>query len=150
MGAVDNINHLRQAYTIRRGRQPKWTKKFIEFIIDICHVNAYVVWRRHQAGMYKDHREREHFMKELIEGLVEWQEDVHTKSQRQKSTYCSWSGCQPNRHQPRQPLQEVVNSARPLRARRTHGYCEKCMKTLCTDRGCWEAYHTAHGCLVEV
>lgn len=141
IGPTDNTNHLRAVATIRRPGQLKWTKKFIEFIVDICQVNAYIVWRRHPPNQRTDHRDREVFLRELIDGLLYDHESIHAPIEAKSRHYCRWKGCQPREYNRRQPLQEVVNRAISSQSSRTTDYCTKCMKYLCINKGCWAAFH---------
>jgi hypothetical protein len=89
MGSTDTINHLRASATVRRPGQPKWTKKFIEFIVDICQDNAYLVGKRNPLNRRRDHRERAFFLQELVNGLVQVQEEAHIPRRRPKRKYCN-------------------------------------------------------------
>jgi len=145
MGPTDANNQLQGAATVRIARQVKWTKKFREFLVDICHTNAYLIWKRQPPNQRNDHRERDFFLSELITGLLYNQEYVHTPTQLKTRRYCGWSGCKPREYNQRQALQPVTNEATPSRHSRTTDYCTTCMKALCIGRGCWEAYHLAYG-----
>lgn len=143
MGPTDNANHLRVTATIRRPGQLKWTKKFIEFIVDICQVNAYIIWKRNPQNQQLGHRERKAFISELIEGLLYDQDNVHIPSSGKTRKHCRWRGCRPREYNRRQPLQEVTNLATPSRSCLTWDYCTRCTRCLCISKGCWAAYHKA-------
>ena len=143
MNATDNFNHLRNEGSVRRPYQSKWTKKFLEFAIDLCRVNAYLIWRASLIIHDLDHRERKEFTRQLITGLLDDQEEEHTPSQRSKRNYCAWKGCQTREYQKRKPLAEVTNSSTKPWTRKTTDYCNKCCKALCIATGCWAAYHRA-------
>ena len=104
MGATDTTNHLRAMATVRRPGQPKWTKKFLEFLIDICHVNAYLIWKRNPLNQRRDHRERAFFLRELVNGLLEVREEAYIPGRRPTRRHCSWKGCQPKAYTRRLPL----------------------------------------------
>lgn len=144
MGHVDVANQLRQQKTIRRAGQLKWTKKFIEFIVDVAHTNAFLAFQQYQQEPDPGHRERERFLTQLIAGLLHDQENTHTPSDRGKLTYCGWKQCTPGPSHGRQALGEVTGNARRVRTSKTAGYCTKCSKALCVKKGCWEAYHRYH------
>lgn len=145
MGSTDANNQLRGEATVRIARQLKWTKKFLEFLIDICHTNAYLIWKRELRNQRTDERERDFFLQELITGLLYNPEDVHRPTHLKTRRYCGWSGCQPREYNRRQVLVEVRNSEKQSRPSRTTEYCETCMKVLCIGIGCWQAYHEAYG-----
>jgi len=145
MGSTDNANHLRATATVRRSHQPKWTKKFIEYIVDCCYTNAYLIWKRNPSNQRRDHRERGFFLQELINGLLQVQEKAHIPVQLQKRTYCGWKDCQTAVYNRRKPLQEVRNITTRSRSSRTYDHCDDCMKSLCIGKGCWAAYHKDNG-----
>lgn len=149
MGEVDNSNHLRATRTVRRGRQKKWTKKFIEFLVDASHTNAYLTY--HQALGEDDlgHRSREHFIKQLIRQLVDSPDQVHQKEEGDSFKYCQWKDCRTRSKQDRPTLVETSGNARASGHRRTTGYCKSCRKTLCIHGPCFKAFHEAHGLSYE-
>jgi hypothetical protein len=149
MGSTDQNNHLRATATVRRSGQCKWTKKFVEFIIDICHTNAFVIYRRYHLTRHNRNRIRTQFIQELITGLLYIQGKVHIQSQLKTRRHCTWEGCRPREYNHRQPLQEVANEASPYQTSKTQDYCEQCMKSLCIGKGCWAAYHKANNLLIR-
>jgi hypothetical protein len=150
MGNTDLHNRLRAYKTVRRPHQPKWTKKIIEFIIDICHTNAFIIWKRYQAKSDRGRRTRERFLTELIEGLIEIQEEVHIPAQALKRSFCAWTGCQPRGYTKRNTLGEIVNNATASRASRITDYCDDCIKFLYVGKGCWGQYYEAAGLLIRL
>lgn len=108
--------------TIRRPGQLEWTKKFLEFIVDICHVNAHLTWKRSPSNQRRDHRERAFFLQELVNGLLEVQGEAHIPGRRPTRGHYGWRGFQPKVYIYRQPLHEVLYARRhglPTLARRT-------------------------------
>ena len=144
MGSTDDFNHMRAMSSVRRPSQPKWTKKYLEWMTDICHINAYLIWKRNPANQRRDHREREFFINELIHGLIHSVEKVHAPNLRSKRSFCAWRGCQPQGGLIRQPLEEVRNLATRVRRMKTRAYCEDCGIYLCITKSCWDEYHGYH------
>jgi hypothetical protein len=141
MGSTDLTNRYRSYSTTRIAGQRKWTKKMLEFMIDMCQINAYLVYNRYQPPPHVRDDSHELFIKGLVAGLIHQQEEVHTPQERSKSVYCSWRGCQPRAYTRPTPLGRVVNNMTPARGGRTFDWCTKCGKAFCITRGCWRAYH---------
>lgn len=150
MGATDNSNHLRATATIRRPGQPKWTKKFLEFIVDICQTNAYLIWKRHHQDGQAGHRKRAVFLQELIAGLLIGQGEQHVSIQRGKRLLCVWKDCRTRGYAKRQVLGEITNRRDQIHHSKTQDWCLQCEKPLCICKGCFRAYHEANRLQTEV
>ncbi|RMD39278.1 hypothetical protein DV735_g5850, partial [Chaetothyriales sp. CBS 134920] len=48
---------LRKSRTVRRAHQKKWTKKVIEFAIDVAQTDAYLAWKQYRPEPDPGHRE---------------------------------------------------------------------------------------------
>ena len=144
MNSTDHHNHLRAMATVRRAGQKKWTKEIIEFIIDVCQTNAYLIWRRGQFGNNDDNTQRCLFLEQLIDGLLQVPEKIHTPLERLPRSECKWKGCQPRGYRRRQPLSEIVNQTTTVYRRKTNWWCKQCQIALCLDRSCFSAYHAEH------
>lgn len=145
MGHVDTYNHLRVNYSCRRPSQLKWTKKWLEFIIDTAHINAFLAWKSIRPEIDAGHRQRRKFLLQLIPALMDMKEYIHKPCRREKRGYCAMVGCQATPRPQRRILGEVDGNARPLRSPRTTDYCENCLKYLCIGKGCWERHHRQQG-----
>jgi hypothetical protein len=145
MGHVDTYNHLRVNYSCRRSGQLKWTKKWLEFMIDTAHTNAFLAWKSTRPKIDTGHRQRRKFLSQLIPALIEMKEYIHKPCRREKRGYCAMVDCQATPRPQRRILGEVDGNARPLRAPRITDYCEKCLKYLCMGKGCWERHHRQQG-----
>ena len=150
MNSTDHHNHLRAMATVRRAGQKKWTKKIIEFIIDVCQTNAYLIWRRNRFGDNDDNTQRWKFLEQLIEGLLQVPEKIHTPTQRPSRSECKWKGCRPRGYKKREPLSEIVNQVTTVYHRKTEWWCKQCQIALCLDRNCFSAYHAEHGLLYSL
>lgn len=141
MGAVDNFNHLVQASSCRRPGQLKWTKKMIEWLMDLAQVNAYLIWKSERANQRDDKREHEHFINELCGQLCYIAEKVHRPVYDQTSVRCAWRGCQARPYKKRTALAKVSNLPAIPRKAFTTSRCEDCEIALCTNKTCWDDYH---------
>ena len=81
MGSTDHANHLRAMMTVSRPGVLKWTKKFIDFMIDICHTNTFIIWQDSQPSTRRNPRRRAEFLQELVTGLVNNADKPYTVSQ---------------------------------------------------------------------
>ena len=150
MGEVDNNNHLRATRTVRRPHQRKWTKKIIEYIIDIAHTNGFIIWRENKKRRGVKQLRRDLFVRSLIQGLVEGLDIVHKAGQQAKGSLCAYSECKTNRHQKRKPLGEVSGNARALQPSRTTDYCHTCSRFYCISKGCFKSFHEAKGLQIRL
>jgi hypothetical protein len=141
MGATDNANHLRAIASIVRPGEPKWTRRILAYIIDICHCNAYLIYLDARRERRPDHRDREIFLNELVEGLLEIHDKPHIAAQHSSRRFCTWRACRATPNSNRRVLADITNSARKPYASRTADYCKQCGISLCVTKGCFEAYH---------
>jgi hypothetical protein len=149
MGSTDKANQYRAYSTVRVAGQPSKTKKILEFMIDSCQNNAFLVWQRYQPPDHINSRSHEYFINELVEGLLLQPGKVHTPFHRSNRTYCAWKDCSPRGYTQRTPLGEIINSTGQFRGSKTYDYCQECMKALCIERGCWGSYHDAHNLITR-
>ena len=150
MGHVDQANQLRHAYSTHIAHQAKWTKKFIEFFLDICLTNAFLVWGQYNPTPDPGHRDHEKWMEQLIAELVDIYNTVHTPLERAKRVRCQWHGCTARIKPRRSVLSEMDgNAPRPDKSLTT-GWCETCMKPFCIRKGCWESYHREQSLLYSL
>ena len=141
MGEVDTANQLRQARTIYRPSQLKWNKSVIDYLIDVAHTNAFLVWEQNQDDLDSGRRAREVFITQLKAGLRQVPDIIHQSNELLKKRRCGWRGCTTRPQAHRLVLAERDGNAAPVRRSHTTGYCETCMEVLCTTKSCWDDYH---------
>ena len=145
MCLVNHFNQLRQSHLVYRPHQTKWNKKILEYLIDICHINAFIIWLSQQPLKPVNQRKRKIFMEQLVQGLVRDVDNAHILTQVKPSRHCAYSDCKPMQYRARQPLGQISGNRRVQRSRRTYNYCDKCLVPLCVQAGCWQAYHEDKG-----
>jgi hypothetical protein len=157
MNGVDRANQLRQSYTCHRPGESKWWRPLFFWLIDVCAVNAYLIWLSRMSEKEKSGKDLHRvFQRQLIESLLATDVDLplydrldtHIIEHRKGFGYCAWGRKRPGEcvsrgNTNRQVLGEVVNEAMPksVRPRQVHDYCTKCHVYLCTKRDCWRRWH---------
>lgn len=150
MGATDNFNHLTQTVTCRRRGQDRWTTKYIEWMIDVAHVNSYLIWRSNPDNEDKNNEGTRPFTQILIQQLIEVPEKPHTRYQIDRPLRCAYTNCTPRPYKKRKVLGEVANPPAKRRTATTLYKCAQCNVALCNKPACWDAYHSSKGLPVQI
>jgi hypothetical protein len=171
MNSVDAANQLRREITVARPKETRTWRPLAYWLIDVCTVNSFVIWRQLQPD-YLRKRKNLHkvFMETLIDQILAVDpilplplsplvlQPIHGLIGMEKRGRCAWGIRAPHecphtqeRHEkpPTQgstrsgmPLGEVVNGVTPrTRARLVSTYCIVCKVYLCKDRGCYKQWH---------
>jgi Transposase IS4 len=168
MNGVDRSNQLRKNLTVHRAYERRIWRPLWYYILDVCAVNGYLIWKGDTDDRAK--RGQRRFRGPLIKALLntpypEAQKPVrgpykgkpmpqpnqdtqdHHWRPFLKRGYCIW--CKKNAQEwkskrVRPALVEIVNQATPSAVQRqsqTYGGCMSCGAYLCSKGACFEQYH---------
>jgi hypothetical protein len=169
MNGVDRSNQLRRNLTVHRGYERRVWRPLWYYILDVCAVNSYLIWKGDTKD--KGKRGQRQFRDPLTEALLNtpypkeeinptwyshpksmplpnWDTQGHCWSKFPKRGYCVW--CKEHAQEwkskrVRPALAEIVNGAGPAQRQRqskTYGGCEACSACLCQKGGCFKQYHS--------
>jgi Transposase IS4 len=169
MNGVDRSNQLRKNLTVHRAYERRVWRPLWYYILDVCAVNGYLIWKGNTGDRAK--RGQRRFRGPLIKALLntpypevqkpargpykskpmpQLNRDTQDHHWRPflKRGYCIW--CKKNSQEwkskrARPALVEIVNQATPNAVQRqsqTYGGCMSCSAYLCSKGGCFEQYHS--------
>src|ERR1700743_990053 len=160
MNGVDLTNQLRAAFTCHRPFEDRWWRPIFFWLIDVCTVNSFLVWRRNRCEKeVRSKRLHRTFQELLVGSLTVFDIDLplygrlldHVVERRKSSNFCAWGRKRPGEcHQgmqraagTRKVLGEVVNEARRSfkRPRQVRTFCTGCNVFLCTTQDCYRLWH---------
>ena len=161
MNDVDQSNQLRKNFTVHRSYERRVWRPLWYYILDICTVNSYLIWKEDTKDISK--RGQRPFQKVLIDVLLKtsYPTSVSTKQLRknksmplpnratldhcwqplEKRGYCVWCRKSAQEEINRPALAEIVNCVAPKRTKMSQGGCRSCTVYLCVKGGCFEQYH---------
>jgi Transposase IS4 len=168
MNGVDRSNQLRKNFTVRRPYEHRVWRPLWYYILDVCAVNGYLIWKGDSTDIAK--RGQRPFRNTLINALLnilypqiivplrpyrskpisppnQNGQDHHWR-QFEKRGYCVWcrKNAQESEKSNRRPaLVEIVNGASSnasQRTKRSCGGCGECMMSLCKEGPCFKQYHS--------
>lgn len=149
MNGVDLANQLRVSFTCHRGGDKSWWHVILYWLFDICHTNAYYIWKVQSGNT--NHRFRHLFWDQLLASLLSYPQlpEVTTLADLEhrliklgKKKYCAHNSCQSRGE--RSFGHEISTNAR-RRSRQVITGCEACGVALCRKGSCWNDYHRANG-----
>lgn len=152
MGGVDLTDQHLSYYSLTARRTIKWWKKVFWRLIDICILNAWIIYRTNHPGNIKSHKA---FHIRLVEELVQPLLDL--KASPTCPSYLSGIGRRavspevrlngkhfPSKHHEKRRCSVCstsTTSSGQKKDTKTKNYCEKCKVFLCFG-GCFEVFHT--------
>jgi hypothetical protein len=157
---------LRKNLTVHRLYERRIWRPLWYYILDVCAVNSYLIWKGDSKDKNKrgQRRFRDPLIKALINILYSEAQKEHSNikpmplpirdmkehhwSQFPKRGYCVW--CKKNAEQwipkrARPALADITNNAGSTMRKRqskTYGGCMTCSAYLCRKGGCFEQYHS--------
>ncbi len=160
MNGVDIANQLRASFTCHRPLEGRWWRPILYWLIDVCTVNAFLIWRANRCEReVRSHRLHRTFQESLVQSLLGIDASLplyerpseHLVERRDRVGYCAWGRKHPGQCQQginngagaRVVLGEVVNEARATlkRPRQVRSFCRGCNVYLCTAQQCWRHWH---------
>ena len=171
MNDVDRNNQLRKNFTVHRPYERRIRRPLWYYILDVCTVNVYLIWKGNKVDQNK--RGQRRFRETLINTLlntpyvssppplspspspsppppppIPQSNQVHYWERFEKRGYCIW--CQNHTEKrgvqtTRPVLGEIVNNAAPtkrLRSKRSLGGCRICSAYLCVKGACFRLYYS--------
>ena len=161
MGGVDLADMLISLYRIQANTK-RWYIKIFWHLVDICKVNAWLLYRRHYEQMGFPARKRKSLMNfscEIAEALIYADKGPEKPTQGRPSKRASLECAPTVGKRPSNPLpvadvryDNIAHWPAPThdkkRCRVCHAYgrmtCEKCKVSLCLlpDRNCFKKFHT--------
>ena len=164
MNGVDQSNQLWKNFTAHRPYKCHVWRPLWYYILDICTVNSYLLWKGDIADIKK--RGQRPFQKVLIDALLNmpysllvpvkqlykskpmtlfnWVTLDHCWQALEKRAYCVWckkSAQEEEKKINRPALAEVVNCVARKRTKLSYGGCRSCNVYLCVKGPCFEQYH---------
>ena len=164
MNDVDRSNQLRKNFTAHRPYERRVWRPLWYYILDICVVNNYLLWKGDKADIKK--RGQCPFRKALIDALLNTSYPLlvpvkqlyksppttlpnratldHCWQPLEKRGYCVWcrkSAQEEQKKINRPALAEVVNCGTRKRTKLSYGGCRSCNVYLCVKGPCFEQYH---------
>jgi Transposase IS4 len=154
MNGVDRSNQLRKNFTAHRPYERRIWRPLWYYILDICAVNSYLIWKGDSTDQAK--RGQRRYRESLINALLNTPYPppsppsqpicTHNWERFEKRGYCIWCKYHTEAWKPkRRPvLSEIVNQAAPTQASRqsrTYGGCRTCSAYLCVKGDCFRQYH---------
>jgi Transposase IS4 len=135
---VDTVDQLHANYSIGR-KSKKWWPRLVWWLIDMCIINAYSLYRQRQQVKISQLEFREQLMQQLVE-------QYHQERCRRGRPPHSPREYQQRAHWPQHTaikLDCVYCSREPNQRKRSSFQCKSCHVQLCVDP-CFELYHTKH------
>ncbi len=163
MNGVDRSNQLRKNFTAYRPYKRRVWRPLWYYILDICAVNSYLLWKGAKADIKK--RGQRPFRKVLIDALLNTPYPLlapvkqlykskpmplpnratlgHCWQPLEKRGYCVQckKSAQEEEKINRPALAQIVNCVAPKRTKMSHGGCRSCNVYLCVKGPCFEQYH---------
>jgi Transposase IS4 len=161
MNGVDRANQLRRNFTAHRAYERRVWRPLWYYILDVCAVNGYLVWKGDTED--KSKKGQRPFRSALAEALlntpyatsnhgnyqamplINENAQNHHWEQFPKRGYCVWCKKQAETFKIRPVLAEIVNGAAPTgrkRSARSQGGCKGCNVYLCKKGACFKQYHS--------
>lgn len=164
MNGIDCSNQLRKNFTVHRLYEHRIWRPLWYYILDVCTVNSYLIWKGNKVDQNKWGQRR--FWEALINAFlntpyasspppppppppppIPQPGRVHHWEHFEKRGYCIW--CQNHTEKgvqtTRPVLGEIVNNAAPTqrpRPKRSLGGCRICSACLCVKGACFRLYHS--------
>jgi hypothetical protein len=166
MNGVDRSNQLRKNFTTHQPYERRIWRPLWYYILDVCAVNSYLVWKENIKDQGK--RSQRRYREALIDALlntpyppplpppppppppppIPQPNRTHYWERFEKRGYCVWCKKYMEKWEPkrvRPVLSDIVNEATPAQAprqSRTYGGCKICSAYLCVKGACFERYHS--------
>ena len=160
MNGVDLANQLRASFTCHRPLEDRWWRPILYWLIDVCTVNSFLIWRTNRCEKeVRSRRLHRIFQELLVQSLLAFDVQLplydrlsdHTIERRKSFGYCAWGRKHPGQCQQgvnndagaRVVLGEVVNEARGTfkRPRQVNSVCTRCNVYLCIKQQCYRHWH---------
>ena len=165
MNGVDWVNQLRRNFTVHQPFESRVWRPLWYYILDVCTVNSYLIWKGNSTTKDKSKRGQRRFRKPLIDALLttpyktnphgnckpmppaNQKAPKHQWKEFLKRNWCIWCKEHAANWVPKRAtgvLNEIVNGVAPARRQRqskTYGGCEPCNVYLCRKGTCFEQYH---------